>query len=414
MKVSIILTNYNYSKFLKASIESCLQQDFDKKKFEVILVDDCSTDNSINVAKKYLFYKNFKIIKNKSNLGVAESSNKAIIKAKGKYVVRVDADDLISKDFIKLLFSYLKNNKNLFCVACDYQYFNSNGKKTKITSAREKPISCGIMYNRFKLISLGLYDKKFKHREEEELRTRLGDEYQIQYLELPLYFYRMHRKNKTKQDDYISVYKSKLEQIKNKKKVELLKSKLGKKPTVVVVIPARGGSKRLKRKNLYNIWNKPMIYWSIIAAKKSKLVKDVYVSSEDSEILNYAKKNGAKIIKRPPHLSGDYVFKMEAIVHATKEISKKKKPTIIVSLQANSPQITHHDIDKSILHLVKYNLSEVMSVDRNNNQNGAIRTLKYEAVFQNSLSTYAGFTYSDILDIHTKKDVVNLLKNTKK
>ena len=55
-----------------------------------------------------------------------------------------------------------------------------------------------------------------------------------------------------------------------------------------------------------------------------------------------------------------------------------------------------------------------MSVDKNNNQNGAIRVLKYEAVFQNSLSTYAGFVYSDILDIHTKKDVVNLIKTTKR
>ena len=414
MEVSIILTNYNYSKFLEASIESCLKQDFDKKKFEIIFVDDCSTDNSISLAKKYLSHKNFKILKNKKNLGVAESSNKAILKARGKYVVRVDADDLISRDFIKLLFAYLRNNKNLFCVACDYQYFKSNEKIIKVVSAREKPISCGIMYNRSKLISLGLYDKNFKHREEEELRTRLGDKYQIQYLELPLYFYRMHGKNKTKQDDYISVYKAKLEQIRNKKKIELLKSKLGKKPRVAVIIPARGGSKRLKRKNLYNIWNKPMIYWSIIAAKKSKLVKDVYVSSEDKEILNYAKKNGVKVINRPTHLSDDYVFKMEAISHATKEISKFRKPTIIVSLQANSPQISNHDIDKCILHLVKYNLSEVMSVDKNNNQNGAIRVLKYEAVFQNSLSTYAGFVYSDILDIHTKKDVVNLIKTTKR
>ncbi|WP_075536190.1 glycosyltransferase family 2 protein [Candidatus Pelagibacter communis] len=413
MNVSIILTNFNYSKFLKQSIESCLNQDFDKKKFEVIFVDDNSTDNSIEIANKYLKFKNFRIFKNKKNLGVAESSNKAILKARSKYIVRVDADDFISNDFIKMLFGYLKNNKNLFCVACDYQYFFSKQKKTKIISAREKPISCGIMYNRSKLISLGLYDKKFKHREEEELRERLGDRYQIQYLELPLYFYRMHKSNKTKHNDYINIYKTKLENIRNKNKLGLLKSKLGKKPNVIVIIPARGGSKRLKRKNLYNVWNKPMIYWSIMAAKKSKLVKAVYVTSENEEIINYSKKIGAKIINRPQHLSGDYVFKMDAIVHATKEISKTNKPNIVISLQANSPQVTHHDIDKCILHLVKYNLSEVISVDKNNNQNGALRVMKYQAVFQKTLSTYAGFVRSDIIDVHTNKDVISL-SNLKK
>ncbi len=138
MEVSIILTNYNYSKFLKASVESCLGQDFDKKKFEVIFVDDCSTDNSIFLAEKYLSHKNFKILRNKKNLGVAESSNKAILKARGKYVVRVDADDLISQDFIKLLFAYLKNNKNLFCVACDYQYFKSKKKNYKSCFCKRK------------------------------------------------------------------------------------------------------------------------------------------------------------------------------------------------------------------------------------------------------------------------------------
>ena len=82
-----------------------------------------------------------------------------------------------------------------------------------------------------------------------------------------------------------------------------------------------------------------------------------------------------------------------------------KKPDLIISLQANSPQIKANDIDKAIEHLVKYSRSEVISVDEYLNQNGAIRVMRYPTVYEKPLSTYIGFVVTDILDIHTKKDL---------
>ena len=65
------------------------------------------------------------------------------------------------------------------------------------------------------MLKAGLYNSKFKHREEEELRSRLGDKYLINNLNLPLYRYRMHLSNKTKSKDYIDKYKKKLKNLKN-------------------------------------------------------------------------------------------------------------------------------------------------------------------------------------------------------
>ena len=67
---------------------------------------------------------------------------------------------------------------------------------------------------------------------------------------------------------------------------------------VIAIIPARGGSKRLPRKNIFPIWGKPLIYWSIKAAKESKYITDVWVSTEDDEIARIAIKNGAKVHRR--------------------------------------------------------------------------------------------------------------------
>ena len=111
MKVSIIVTNYNYGKYIGKCLDSLLNQNFAKKNYEVILIDDYSKDNSLKIANEFLFFKNFKILKNLKNLGVAASSNKGIKHAKGNFFVRVDSDDYVSKNFIKELYNKINRKK---------------------------------------------------------------------------------------------------------------------------------------------------------------------------------------------------------------------------------------------------------------------------------------------------------------
>ena len=181
----------------------------------------------------------------------------------------------------------------------------------------------------------------------------------------------------------------------------------------VAIIPARLGSLRLKEKNLKKFNNKPLIYWSIEAAKKSKYIKKVFVTSESEKILKVAKKYGAEVITRPDFLSESHVYKMDAIIHAVNEIKKFRRPSIVVSLQANSPEIVAKNIDDSINRLVDHKLNEVMSVDANLNQNGAIRTMRYKTVFDKNLSTHFGVLKTNITDVHTEKDLKGILKKKK-
>lgn len=412
MLASIIITNYNYGKFIGDCLRSCLNQSIDKSLFEVIVVDDRSSDNSLKVVNEYLgHYQNLKLICNKKNLGVAESSNVGIKAAKGKYVVRVDADDFINSEFIRILSYFLEENNQYFSVACDYYLVDERGFKTDKVSAKEMPISCGIMYNKNILKFVGLYNKNFRHREEEELRTRLakvrnGKSFNLNF---PLYRYRIHKTNKTKQKDYIIKFKNKILKL-NKKYTQFynLKNKLTK--NAIAIIPAKGNSQRLKNKNMLKIWGKPMLYWVIKAAKKSKFIKEIYVSSEDPKIINYAKKQKIKTILRPNYLSEPHVYKMEVIRHGIENISKKIKPTLIISLQPNSPDIKSYEIDKGIEKLITYNLQEVVSVNENYNQNAAFRIMTYKAAMQRDLSTYQGFVITNSSDIHTSNDLKKLIK----
>jgi glycosyltransferase involved in cell wall biosynthesis len=196
--VSIIITNYNYGKFLARCVRSCLSQKYIKT--EVIVVDDCSTDNSLEVLKP--FENDIKIIKNKKNLGVAGTANVGIKSARGQFVIRVDADDFVTNQMSYFMKEYLEANHDAFCVSCDYYLINNHEEVIERKYAETDNISCGIMYRRDLLLDFGGYDKNMRHREEEELRNRLGKFYNIHHLRIPFYRYRMHDHNKTKEPEY--------------------------------------------------------------------------------------------------------------------------------------------------------------------------------------------------------------------
>lgn len=105
---------------------------------------------------------------------------------------------------------------------------------------------------------------------------------------------------------------------------------------IIAVIPARGGSKGLARKNVRTLAGKPLIAHTICATRNSKLIDRVFVSTEDEEIAEISQKYGAEIIKRPPELAGDYVITAPVLKHAVEWLKKKEnyKPDIIVYLQA--------------------------------------------------------------------------------
>lgn len=118
----------------------------------------------------------------------------------------------------------------------------------------------------------------------------------------------------------------------------------GSEMVVNCLIPARGGSRRIPRKNLIDFCGKPLVVWSIEQALASKGIDRVYVSSEDTEILDCAILNGAEVVLRPDELAQDDSTLEQVIEHFLKEV-----PTdVLVILQPTSPLRLPGDIDKCI------------------------------------------------------------------
>jgi pseudaminic acid cytidylyltransferase len=116
----------------------------------------------------------------------------------------------------------------------------------------------------------------------------------------------------------------------------------------VVIIPARGGSKRLPRKNILPIGGKPMIHWPIEACLKSGVFSDVIVSTEDPEIFSIAEKGGARVIKRPDHMATDEIHEGHATNHVLDTLKNEgKEPEFFLIIYSTAILVTPEDIQHS-------------------------------------------------------------------
>jgi N-acylneuraminate cytidylyltransferase len=125
-------------------------------------------------------------------------------------------------------------------------------------------------------------------------------------------------------------------------------------PRVLVVIPARGGSKGIPYKNIQMVGGYPLVARSVMAAKASPLVTDVFVSTDDDRIASLAQEYGAGTIDRPSEISGDTASSESAILHAEAMREEAGFPSdIIVLLQCTAPFTTTEDITGTIAPIIE-------------------------------------------------------------
>lgn len=109
--ISVIMSNYNTpEEYLREAIESILNQTYSD--FEFIIVDDCSTDNSLEIIKSYKDPR-ISVIKNEVNMGITKSLNRALAVSKGEFVARMDADDICLPERFEKQVEYLKQNREV-------------------------------------------------------------------------------------------------------------------------------------------------------------------------------------------------------------------------------------------------------------------------------------------------------------
>lgn len=170
--------------------------------YEIIVVDDCSSDNSTEVVKDFQEnYDNIRLIELTENMGVSYASNVGIRKAKSPYVIRIDADDYINRNLLQFYLEILNWNPDICFVYGDIITVNQFGEQ--IDRIRLNVIDnlynhgAGIMFRKSCLEAVGLYDENIRNCEDYDLIKRVFKNFDGYYLRLPFYRYRRHDSNMT-------------------------------------------------------------------------------------------------------------------------------------------------------------------------------------------------------------------------
>lgn len=205
--VSVVMPVYNGARFLRQAIESVLGQTFSDLEF--LIVDDGSTDDTRGIVQSYRD-KRIRLLVNDRNLGITESLNKGITAASGKFVGRMDADDVAREDRFEKQIEFLERNPTVALVGANCILIDGSG----IEVGRENyPDSTrGIMrrifiHNPFAHSSVtirsdiiarcGMYDQRFLHNEDYDLWLRIASGHEVRNLEDFLILRRVHEANLT-------------------------------------------------------------------------------------------------------------------------------------------------------------------------------------------------------------------------
>lgn len=203
VEISVIITNYNNDVYLGRAIRSCLNQTLPIHKYEIIVVDDGSDDNSVDVIDS--FGASVRSLPLSENVGVAEASNIGIKTARGRFVVRVDSDDYVNENFLLFMYEILNQNLDLGFVYSDHLRVDENETVLERVDINTLDLlyrhGAGIMFRKTYLEAIGLYNKRLRNAEDYDLLRRYLKEFSGYHLVLPLYRYRIHATNMTKDDE---------------------------------------------------------------------------------------------------------------------------------------------------------------------------------------------------------------------
>lgn len=363
-KITVYITNHNYQDYIKEAIESVLKQSF--QDFELLIIDDGSEDNSKDVIEKYKNKPKVRVFFQKRR-GLNASNNIALKEAKGDFILRLDADDYLHKDALAQMGQKLSENSEAAMIFPDYFNIDKFGNImnrvrrhdfNKEVSLFDLPAHGACTMIRTKLLKeLGGYDESFDRQDGYDLWLKVIFKFKVLNLNEPLFFYRQHGSNLTRNNYDLLKTRAAI-------KEKFIKDNNFESSKVLSIIPFRGPEIDNLSKPLTKLNEKELIDWTIKESIKSKNIDQIVITSPDKDSLDFVSKTyGNKIVvdRRPADLA-KVNKKLDETVKRILENEEKKGNNfeIVAILYIDYPFKRAWQIDEAINTL---RLFEVDSVD---------------------------------------------------
>lgn len=350
--VTVYITCFNYERFVRTAIESVLKQTY--KNIDLIIIDDGSTDKSAEIINEYSSTNNVRIFFQK-NIGLNKTNNKAIKLSKGSYIIRLDADDYFHPRAIEKLVSKLNGDTRAAAVFPDYInvdiYGNEINRVKRINFSREVTIydlpahgACTMLRKDY-LKKLGGYDEEFDRQDGYDIWLKIISKYKVLNLNEPLFCYRQHGFNLTKNYQKLLRTRAKIKSkfwIKKFSKIKSLKENL-------LIIPTRGYHYSANSIHEKKISGVPLINWTVNEALISSGKKTIVISSPCSKTIKKLQKKYGK--KLHYHFRSSEISNLDISINKTilsiLEDFKSKKFENIAVLYPEYPFRKHWQINEA-------------------------------------------------------------------
>ncbi len=305
-KITVYITNYNYGKYIKKAIESVLiQTETDN---EIIIIDDGSNDDSKSIIETYRNHKNIKIVM-QQNKGLTVSNNLALKLSRGKYIMRLDADDYLTKDALKNLASVLDRKTNVGMVFGDYylideqnnilEHFQRHDFNNDVELLDQPAHGACTMFRTRCLKQLGGYDESISRQDGYELWLRFIERYEVSNISVPIFYYRQHGRNLTLKEDVLLDTRT-----------EILSNHLKKKgrsqPKGIAILPIRGTTFDNRSLPFSKVGDKTLIANTIEFLFGLSTIDIVILTCPEKKVIDYANDiwgEKISIIQRPKNLA---------------------------------------------------------------------------------------------------------------
>ncbi|EIM77273.1 family 2 glycosyl transferase [Nitritalea halalkaliphila LW7] len=305
--ITVYITCYNYAAFVSQAIQSVLNQTF--QDFELLVIDDGSTDGSRTVIEHYREHPKVNIIY-QQNKGLNATNNVAISLAKGKYIVRLDADDYFEPEALGIMYAIMESDEKLGLVFPDYFYVDAAGNRIgshrrhffddEVTLYDQPAHGACTLVRLDYLRRLGGYDEAFSCQDGFELWIKFITFHKVTNINRPLFSYRQHSGSLSSDSDKILKTRR---QIKRGFVEKYLSS-----PNTLAIIPVRNRVYNGVSWPLFSYNGKTVLQHRIESCLQSKNIDHLVVTASDSAILAYLKEKYSaestiSIMERPEALS---------------------------------------------------------------------------------------------------------------
>lgn len=367
-RTTVYVPCHNYGRYLPQALDSVFSQicrDWEL----VVLIDGC-TDDSLQIAEKYRESDaaRVRIEVNPEPQGLRSCANRALELARGRYIVRLDADDFFDQAALLVLGEFLDAHPEVALVYPNWTFVNEDGvhlgvEYRKLLGAETDvldlpPHGAGTMVRTRVLKSVGGYDTHHDAQDGHELWLKVLHRYKVANVSTPLFFYRQHSESLSKDDDRLLASRQQI-------KRSIVEASVGPvRPCSVAIVPAKNTYLHLPNVALNLLAGKALIDYTIEAALQVGAFQCVYVFTDDPRVVEHCDRLPGVISEiRPAELSSERATLAEIVNAAVARLESRHDihPDIVATLSVHTPLRRPEHIREAVDTLLLYDVETVVS-----------------------------------------------------